>query len=50
MPNKILIIFGARSEAIKLAPVIKELEKHPAKFSPVESKMQETRPDPERTS
>ena len=30
---KILTIFGTRPEAIKLAPVIKELEKHPDKFS-----------------
>src|SRR5208337_470313 len=33
MIKKILIVFGTRPEAIKLAPVIKELEKHPAKFS-----------------
>lgn len=30
---KILTIFGTRPEAIKLAPVIKELEKHPDEFS-----------------
>jgi UDP-N-acetylglucosamine 2-epimerase (non-hydrolysing) len=30
--KKILLIFGTRPEAIKMAPVIKELEKHPAKF------------------
>ncbi len=35
MHKKILIIFGTRPEAIKLAPVINELEKHPAKFRPV---------------
>jgi UDP-N-acetylglucosamine 2-epimerase (non-hydrolysing) len=33
--KKILIVFGTRPEAIKLAPVIKELEKHTTKFSPV---------------
>jgi UDP-N-acetylglucosamine 2-epimerase (non-hydrolysing) len=33
--KKILIIFGTRPEAIKLAPVIKEMEKHPEKFRPV---------------
>jgi len=33
--KKILIIFGTRPEAIKLAPVIKEMEKHPEKFKPV---------------
>src|SRR5512135_3760882 len=35
MPKKILIIVGTRPEAIKLAPVIKALEKHPEKFRPV---------------
>ena len=30
--KKILTIFGTRPEAIKMAPVIKELEKHPDKF------------------
>jgi UDP-N-acetylglucosamine 2-epimerase (non-hydrolysing) len=33
--KKVLIIFGTRPEAIKLAPVIKELEKHPESFTPV---------------
>ncbi len=32
---KIMIVFGTRPEAIKLAPVIKELEKHPDKFQVV---------------
>ncbi|NLV32686.1 MAG: UDP-N-acetylglucosamine 2-epimerase (non-hydrolyzing) [Acidobacteria bacterium] len=31
--KKILSIFGTRPEAIKMAPVIKELEKHPDAFS-----------------
>jgi len=31
--KKILTIFGTRPEAIKMAPVIKELEKHPDQFS-----------------
>lgn len=30
--RKILIVFGTRPEAIKMAPVIKELEKHSEKF------------------
>lgn len=30
--KKILSIFGTRPEAIKMAPVIKELEKHPDSF------------------
>jgi len=29
---KLLSIFGTRPEAIKMAPAIKALEKHPAKF------------------
>lgn len=29
---KIMLVFGTRPEAIKLGPVIKELEKHPNKF------------------
>lgn len=31
--KKILLIFGTRPEAIKMAPVIKELQKHPERFS-----------------
>ena len=30
--KKILIIFGTRPEAIKMAPVIKELKKHKKNF------------------
>ncbi len=33
--KKILSIFGTRPEAIKMAPVIKELEKHPNRFQSV---------------
>ncbi len=33
--QKIVLIFGTRPEAIKMAPVIKELEKHPAEFKTV---------------
>jgi UDP-N-acetylglucosamine 2-epimerase (non-hydrolysing) len=33
--KKILSIFGTRPEAIKMAPVIKELEKHPERFASV---------------
>jgi len=29
---KVLSVFGTRPEAIKMAPVIKELEKHPETF------------------
>jgi UDP-N-acetylglucosamine 2-epimerase (non-hydrolysing) len=32
MAMKVMAIFGTRPEAIKLAPVIKEMEKHPAEF------------------
>lgn len=31
--KKVLVIFGTRPEAIKMAPVINELRKHPDKFS-----------------
>lgn len=31
--NKILCVFGTRPEAIKMAPVIKELQKHPEHFT-----------------
>ena len=31
-PAKVLVVFGTRPEAIKLAPVIIELERHPASF------------------
>ncbi len=33
--KKILSVFGTRPEAIKMAPVIKELEKHPDTFKSV---------------
>lgn len=33
--NKIVIVFGTRPEAIKMAPVIKELEKHKAHFQSI---------------
>lgn len=32
---KIMVVIGTRPEAIKMAPVIKELEKHPVVFQPV---------------
>ena len=35
MPLKIMTIFGTRPEAIKLAPVIRELERRPAEFEHV---------------
>ncbi len=35
MPKKVLTIFGTRPEAIKLAPVIHELETQPATFQTV---------------
>ncbi len=41
-PCKILILFGTRPEAIKLAPVIFELEKHPAFQTIVVSSSQHT--------
>ncbi len=33
--QKIMPVIGTRPEAIKLAPVIKELERHPEKFKTV---------------
>lgn len=33
--NKILLVFGTRPEAIKMAPLVKELEKHSDAFQPV---------------
>jgi UDP-N-acetylglucosamine 2-epimerase (non-hydrolysing) len=32
---KVLSVFGTRPEAIKMAPVVKELEKHPEAFKSV---------------
>ncbi len=32
--KKILVVFGTRPEAIKLAPVVRELERHPKSFRP----------------
>ncbi|NLW06683.1 MAG: UDP-N-acetylglucosamine 2-epimerase (non-hydrolyzing) [Clostridia bacterium] len=32
-PFKVLVVFGTRPEAIKLAPLIKELSRHPQEFS-----------------
>src|SRR5687768_11508957 len=39
---KILVLFGTRPEAIKLAPVIKQLKKHPAIKTTVVSSSQHT--------
>lgn len=33
--KKIMLVFGTRPEAIKMAPLVKELEKHPDKFETV---------------
>jgi len=41
-PRKILVLFGTRPEAIKLAPVIRELRKHPAFQTIVVSSSQHT--------
>jgi UDP-N-acetylglucosamine 2-epimerase (non-hydrolysing) len=30
--KKILLVFGARPEAIKMAPLVKEFQKHPEQF------------------
>ena len=30
--KKILIVFGTRPEAIKMAPLVKEFQKHPERF------------------
>ena len=32
--RKILIVFGTRPEAIKMAPLVKEFQKHTDKFDP----------------
>ena len=32
MRKKILLIFGTRPEAIKMAPLVKEFQKYPKKF------------------
>ena len=37
MKKKILIVFGTRPEAIKMAPLVKEFLKHPAlQITPIE--------------
>ena len=33
--KKVMLVFGTRPEAIKMAPVVKELEKHPNRFETV---------------
>ncbi|MBQ7690423.1 MAG: UDP-N-acetylglucosamine 2-epimerase (non-hydrolyzing) [Muribaculaceae bacterium] len=33
--KKIMLVFGTRPEAIKMAPVVKELEKHPGEFETI---------------
>lgn len=35
MTKKIMLVFGTRPEAIKMAPLVKEFEKHPDKFETV---------------
>jgi len=35
MKKKILLVFGTRPEAIKMAPLVKEFQKHPDKFETV---------------
>ena len=35
MKRRVMFCFGTRPEAIKLAPVIRELARHPSKFQPV---------------
>lgn len=35
LPLRIVTIFGTRPEAVKMAPVILELQKHPGEFEPV---------------
>ena len=32
IPRKVLLVFGTRPEAIKMAPLVKEFEKHPYQF------------------
>jgi len=33
--KRILLVFGTRPEAIKMAPVVKEFQKHPEQFETV---------------
>lgn len=33
--KKIMLVFGTRPEAIKMAPLIKELQKYPDKFETI---------------
>jgi UDP-N-acetylglucosamine 2-epimerase len=40
--EKIVLVFGARPEAIKLAPVVKELEEYPERLTYVRSRNQMT--------
>ena len=30
--KKVMLVFGTRPEAIKMAPLVKEFQKHPEKF------------------
>lgn len=34
-PQKVMIVFGTRPEAIKMAPLVKEFQKHPDKFKTI---------------
>lgn len=33
--KRIMLVFGTRPEAIKMAPLVKEFEKHPDKFETI---------------
>ena len=33
--KKIMLVFGTRPEAIKMAPLVKEFQKHPDKFQTI---------------
>ena len=34
--RKIMLVFGTRPEAIKMAPLVKEFQKHPESFETIE--------------
>ncbi|MGZ5089215.1 MAG: non-hydrolyzing UDP-N-acetylglucosamine 2-epimerase, partial [Usitatibacter sp.] len=34
-PQRVMVLFGTRPEVIKLAPVIRELQRHPERFAPL---------------
>ena len=35
MAKKVMLVFGTRPEAIKMCPLVKEFQKHPAEFETI---------------